>query len=93
MASIRGKRTNQRQPKEGTQLRKAFDLFRANPGKPVHLYEIAGYPRSGTIITQLTDFYGLDIKQVKRGYYMLIGEWFGSIYMDYLANMIDKKAE
>lgn len=71
-------------PREGTKLREVYDLFQANKGRVVHFTR----PRSSDVIAHLIDFYGLDILCLKRGHWVLAGEWFGKIYVDYLAERI-----
>lgn len=73
----------QRIPREGTALRATWDLFQANKGKPVCIR------LRPSVLRQLEDFYGLDIRHIYHGggpvHYMLVGEWFGRVYIDYLA--------
>lgn len=86
--------TLQMLPKEGTAIRRAYDALKASPAYPIF---IEGTPvQRGTIITQLRDFYGLDIRpypekrtSVKGAAYKrywLVGEWFGTTYVDYVAD-------
>jgi hypothetical protein len=85
-------------PREGTKLRRAYDLFQANKGIPVE------FPRTMLGVAQinnLQDFYGLDIRIAQRAYEkdgygnnrpplsMLAGEWFGRVYIDYVAERIE----
>lgn len=42
-----------------------------------------------TEIQSLIDFYGLDIWRVSKYHYMLVGEWFGKEYKDYLAEKLN----
>jgi hypothetical protein len=88
-------------PHEGTLIRAIFDRFQENRGRPVRVFDIAGRSR-GTWFNQLQDFYGLDIRKVSgsgakgrgagkgQGFnsYVLVGEWFGSKYVDYVAERL-----
>jgi len=100
-AKTLGKKSGTRQlrdaPGNGTKLRANWDVLQANKGVPV---ELAGEPRYIAMqIVQLVDFYGLDIRQVQRGFhggdisrpslYVLAGEWFGRVYIDYIAEHIN----
>lgn len=71
-------------------------MFVASPGKPIEFMvdqkdKGAGDSRR---LCSLRDFYGLDIRQVRRGdirvkrisVWCLVGEWFGKIYIDYTAD-------
>lgn len=71
-------------------MRVLYDLLMNNAGKPVDLV----YTRSdGRRMQALSDFYGLDIRIAQyaskfRGrklLHILAGEWFGKVYVDYLA--------
>lgn len=82
-------------PKAGTNIRSAYDLFKQHPGEPV---EFKQFPNHITTIPKLTDYYGLDIRKVQQGnsrtgrpsLYMLVGEWFGRVYIDYVAQRIEQ---
>jgi hypothetical protein len=76
-------------PREGTKLRELYDLLQANRGKPVKvaLSKFCGYQHG---IDQLRDFYGLDIRKVRQGVWLLAGEWFGATYRDYVADRFAK---
>lgn len=92
----------QKEPKEGTTLRRIYDLLVENEGEvvPIHygnFYKNNGkkYPGSAlsAAIRQLNDFYNLDIRLIRRGskirgsgLYMLVGYWDGPTYVDCLAN-------
>jgi hypothetical protein len=72
---------NQKYPKEGTKLRGLYDLFQANKGRVIS-YKIT----NGAQIEFLKDFYGLDIRCIRKGAWVLAGEWFNdSDYVDYIA--------
>jgi len=75
-------------PREGTAIREIYDLFQANKGVPIEFT----IPRNRRVVDSLIDFYGLDIRCLHRGRrhcgksrWVLAGEWFGSVYVDYVA--------
>ncbi|WP_458756651.1 hypothetical protein ACSVBT_12790 [Afipia sp. TerB] len=79
-------------PREGSKIRKVYDLFYANKGRPVEFQTSdCGDPN---IIGKLIDFYGLDIRLIRNGssrvgrrsQWILAGEWFGLTYVDYIAD-------
>lgn len=78
-------------PREGTRTRQVYDLLQANKGRPVDV-GMRG-PKLSSTIRNLEDFYGLDIRWLQNGssrtgrqtLYMLAGEWFGRVYIDYVA--------
>lgn len=73
-------------PRQGTQLRAVYDLFQANRGRPIaFLTSDFGGPNR---IAQLVDYYGLDIRRLRRGRWILAGEWFGRVYVDYVAQRL-----
>lgn len=71
-------------PREGTKLREAYDLFVANKGKPVSFKR-----RTNRLIDDLIDYYGLDIRCIRNGQWVLAGEWFGRSYQDYIAEHLE----
>lgn len=77
-------------PREGSHLRELYELFTSNKAIPIRseqLNKISG--KSHMLLRQLTDFYGLDIRKFKMDgvwYCWLVGEWFGSTYLDYVAD-------
>lgn len=81
------------EPRAGTRTREVYDLFKNNAGRPVEFCYSKFDP---SIIVRLTDFYGLDIRRLQNGYartgrksiYVLAGEWFGRVYVDYIAEHI-----
>lgn len=93
---IKGSR-RQKIPAEGTKIRAIFDALHASKGALVDLTEIQ---HDTTTMIQLTDIYGLDIRQIGRGYcrtgkrsiWVLAGEWFGKVYIDYIAEHLEKRA-
>jgi len=79
-------------PREGTKLRAMYDLLMANKGVPIDisLSKLYGRKCMSSQVSALTDFYGLDIRNLKRGRWVLAGEWFGATYVDYIADRIAK---
>lgn len=73
-------------PRDGTKLRKLYDLFAASKGKAIP-FKCAGYQRQ---VADLVDYYGLDIRRVRNGTWILAGEWFGRVYVDYIADRLAK---
>lgn len=79
-------------PREGTRLRAIYDLFQSNKGKPVEYHSTV----DKAAIPKLIDFYGLDIRCLQNGssrtgrksQWVLAGEWFGKVYIDYIAEQI-----
>jgi hypothetical protein len=67
-------------PREGTKLRQLYDLFQANKGQAVFFNRSRQDCRR---FNDLTDYYGLEIQQVRRGQWILAGEWFGNDFVDY----------
>jgi hypothetical protein len=76
-------------PHEGTRTRELYDFFKANEGVPLKL-TISRNDRAK--ITALQDVYGLDIRCVRYGTWVLAGEWFGSRYVDYIAQRITERS-
>ena len=70
-------------PREGTKLREVYDLFQANKGRVIPFTR-----PSGNVTDNLTDYYGLDLRCVGYGQWVLAGEWFGRIYVDYVSERI-----
>lgn len=70
-------------PGEGTKLRAVYDLFMANKGLPVQ-YKA----NTNSNLFQLVNFYGLDIRRIRNGRWVLAGEWFGPTYVDYIADRL-----
>lgn len=73
-------------PREGTKLREVYDTFQRNKGVPL---DWSSTQYSG--MYQLTDFYGLDIIRLKKNTWLLAGEWFGRVYVDYVSDRISEK--
>jgi hypothetical protein len=79
-------------PREGTRRRELYDLFKANEGIPIR----AKFTRCDRgSMSALQDSYGLDIRCLRRGpgsTWVLAGEWFGSEYVDYIAQRITERS-
>ena len=67
-------------PREGTAIRAVYDMFLKHRG---HVVPFAVHRGDGEKIRYLRDFYGLDIRHVSYGRWLLAGEWFGRVYVDY----------
>ena len=85
-------------PKPGTLIRQNWDILQSSPGRPVTLVGCTGSINNQ--LRHLTDFYGLDIRLVRQGSsrvgrlstYVLAGEWFGRVYVDYIAEHLTPPA-
>lgn len=86
----------QEKPREGSRLRQIYDVLQANKGAPVEIESTKKSP-IGIQLVQLENFYGLDVRCVRNGScrvgrkstYILAGEWFGRVYVDYIAQRIE----
>lgn len=80
-------------PREGSELRVVYDTLQASRGIPI---EFAPSRALLMRFRDLTDFYGLDIRGTDRGdrrtnrpsKFVLAGEWFGRVYIDYIAERL-----
>lgn len=78
--------------------RQVYDHLMQNKGKVVELWQLGARQNLTGILNALQDYYGLDVRPVKRGYgggpatYVLAGEWFGKVYVDYIAEAQEKEA-
>lgn len=72
-------------PREGTYVREVYDLFHSHKGIPIRF--IAPRP-ARTVLTKLSDFYGMDVRRIRNGVYVFAGEWFGKVYIDYIAERL-----
>lgn len=72
-------------PAEGSALRRLYDLFASNRGTILSLGK-----QNSRVIADLRDYYGLDIRCLKRGKWSLVGEWNGPNYVDYIAEKANK---
>lgn len=82
-------------PREGTRLRILYDQFMANKAKPI---TVPSRNDTSPYIEKLVNIYGLDIRRLPRSPYgsgvrqfMLVGEWFGKTYVDYVADRVAKE--
>jgi hypothetical protein len=83
VSDIKFDRVSARQvPAEGTKVRATYDLFMAHKGEPISFSRDRHHP---FIIDRLVDTWGLDIRRIGKGRYLLAGEWFGIEYVDYVA--------
>jgi hypothetical protein len=76
-------------PHEGTRTRELYDFFKANEGVPLKL---TSSRKDRAKIAALQDVYGLDIRCLWHGTWVLAGEWFGSRYVDYIAQRITERS-
>lgn len=74
-------------PEEGSMLRTAYDYFVANKGLPV---EFDGSTKlNSSILRQLRDFYGLDIRRLGKAKFCFCGEYVErGVYIDYIAERL-----
>jgi hypothetical protein len=76
-------------PRPGSKIGELYDLFKANEGIPIQLtISHSKHHR----LRPLIDTYGLDIRCIRRGTWVLAGEWFGSEYVDYIARHIEERS-
>jgi hypothetical protein len=93
-------------PRAGTKIRSLYDLLMQSKGKAITLdYHLYGHPASmGYLLECLRNSYGLDIRRIpgsgsgRRGspgmmpnQYILVGEWIGKVYIDYVAEQLEQK--
>ena len=80
-------------PHAGTPTRALYDLFMANKGRCVDTRQVSFVTsvRRNNCIKYLSLAYGLDIRMIKHFQFMLVGEWIGKEYVDYLAAEIAKE--
>lgn len=69
-------------PSHGTAVRDAYDLFMLNRGRVV---DFSCSKNNPPIIESLRSSYGLDIRRAGYRRWFLAGEWFGKVYIDYVA--------
>ena len=70
-------------PKEGSKIREMYDLFYSNRGKIIDItIDSGGYNRK----SYLENSYGLDIRRISKEKWILVGEWDGKVYIDYVVN-------
>lgn len=75
----------QRMPREGSKIRALYDFLEARKGIPIDIALTVAAPNFRGDIEKLRDFYGLDIRKISYGRWVLAGEWFGTEYRDYIA--------
>lgn len=92
-----GKEPPSKCPREGSSLRRLYDTLMFTKGRPCYLLNAqfgAGPNFLGNAIEQLRNFYGLDIRVTPSGHhtrqYLLAGDWFGRVYVDYVVDRIDR---
>ena len=98
MGKHRGARPLQDAPREGTFIRRAYDMFKQHPGLPIE-FSLIGTP-DPCVTRKLIDFYGLDIRMLQKGsskvqrpsIYVLAGEWFGRVYVDYIEERMEHQS-
>lgn len=88
--SKRQEQSSHLQPREGTSLRRMYDILITSKGIPVEvaLCRFEGRNGTHTMVESLRSFYGLDIRKIEPGKWVLAGEWFGKTYCDYIADRI-----
>lgn len=83
---------HQKEPRPGTRTRRVYDRFMRLKGIPItgSITEITGSGGGSAkaIIEHLNNTYGLDIRYLYNGKWVLAGEWFGTEYVDYIARRI-----
>lgn len=72
-------------PKEGTKLRTVYDFFLMNRGIPV---KFSVTTINNRVVEDLQNYYGLDIRNIRRGTWVLAGEWINGKYKDYIAEQL-----
>ena len=78
-------------PKPGSTLRRIFDALHERSGLPTRL---DGVSKVRSAIENLRTSYGLDIRAIRHGgaggtQWVLAGEWFGTRYVDYVAQRLE----
>lgn len=87
-------RPHRTEPHEGTYIRRMYDLLKQSKGQPIEtsLSMFEGRPGvAAQAIEYLRDFYGLDIRKIQQGRWVLAGEWFGCEYRDYISEHLERK--
>src|ERR1051325_3444783 len=92
-ASAKGKSTNKKrsEPRTGTKIRELYDLFQSNRGVPIDYCTTDNRGAVHTRMEVLMDSYGLDIRRIRNGKWVLAGEWFGKAYIDYIQDRIKEE--
>lgn len=78
-------------PQQGSGIGVVWALLQANKGRAVHRPDGMKKVVWEAALGQLRDFWGLDINRPGTSP-MLVGEWFGKVYVDYLAEALDHEA-
>lgn len=94
----------QKRPREDSRIGKLYDRLKTDPAYPVTFEGIGTAEEVHGLVEQLRNFYGLDIRCVKKHYagyhapekrhpsvYMLVGEYDGPNYIDYVAQRVEKE--
>lgn len=98
-AKGKGKAYNQI-PTEGSYIREVYDLLKENAGYIIQFDDLGKQDnhRLPSIMEQLRNFYGCDIRNAGRQgkvetarSFILVGEWFGMKYVDYVAERAKKE--
>jgi len=76
-----------RKPKEGTKIRKIYDIFHENKGVPIPFTTY-----SDNYLRPLQDYYEMDIIKISQGIWCFAGEWKSNKYHDYIALKISEKS-
>ena len=72
----------QAEPSVGTKAREIWDLFQASRGKVIE-FDAAAHTKN---ISALRNYYGLDLRRIKKHRWCLVGEWLhDGTYVDYVA--------
>lgn len=72
-------------PRQGTELRGVYDQLMASRGSVVPVGDLTARRNNlSGMYNLLQDYYGLDIRRLHGGW-LLAGEWFGRVYVDYVA--------
>jgi len=96
-AGLKGYHTNRdlsAPPKAGSVRRALYDLLMQHKAETVDIRGLQFTNRHMRLaaLSALREEYGLDIRLQRRFHYMLVGEWCGRVYVDYLAEKIDENA-
>lgn len=87
-ASLKGTgRPRRKEPTAGTKIREIYDLFILNKGIVIRFTSQQGRGHDRAV-QDLINYYGLDIRKISHGKWVLAGEWFGKVYIDYIAEHI-----
>jgi hypothetical protein len=82
-----GRHSRLERPSSGTLLGNVYERLYAARGKPVAI------KYCGPHLERLRDYYGLDIRRLRYGQYVLAGEWFGKVYVDYIAEHLNGSSD